>query len=67
MANLNLKFRRTIDMKKNGVHFHSELFPTRAKVYDELHRRRKLDKPIDGRCFKDAGDAIKEMQKKGVR
>lgn len=67
MANLNLKFTRTLKMKADGVTFHADLFPKRGKIYDELNRRRRLEKPLDGRAFKDAGDALKEMQKKGVR
>ena len=53
-------------MKAKGLHYHCEMFPERAKVLDKLHDRRKWDKPIDGRCFKDAGDALKEMKVKGV-
>ncbi len=67
MANLNLKFVKTKEMKDKGMSFHVEHFPERAKIYDELNRRRKFDKPIDGNCFKDAGEAIREMQKKGIR
>ena len=67
MANINIKFNRTLEMKRKDLHFHVEHFPERAKVYDELHKRRVYDKPIDGNCFKDAGEKIKEMQKKGIR
>lgn len=67
MANLNLKYKRTNEMKKNKIDFHCNLFPERAKIYDKLYERRKFDKPIDGNAFKDAGQAIKEMQAKGIR
>lgn len=67
MANINTKFVKTREMKDKGMSFHSDYFPTRAKVYDDLHKRRRLGKPIDGNCFKDAADAIKEMQRKGIR
>lgn len=67
MANLNLKFKRTLEMQKKGLRFHCEHFPERAKVYDALHKRRVLDKPVDGSCFVEAGERIKEMHAKGVR
>lgn len=67
MANINIKFNRTLEMKRKDLHFHVEHFPERAKVYDELNRRRRLGKPIDGSCFRSAGEVIQEMHKKGIR
>ncbi len=67
MANLNLKFTKTLKMKADGVSFHSDYFPARGKVYDDLNRRRRLEKPIDGACFREAGQRIKEMKEKGIR
>lgn len=67
MANFNLKFTKTLKMKAEGVSFHCEHFPERSKVLNDLYRRRRLGKPIDGSCFQSAGEALKEMKKNGIR
>lgn len=67
MANLNLKFTKTLKMKAEGVSFHCEHFPERSKVLNDLYKRRRLDKPTDGNCFKDAGKALEEMKRNNVR
>jgi hypothetical protein len=66
VANLNLKFKRTNAMKRDGVYYHSDHFTESARILDGLHRRRMLDKPIDGQCFREAGEAIKEAKAKRV-
>ena len=66
MANLNLKFKRTNAMKRDGVHYHCEHFPESARILDSLHKRRVYDKPIDGQCFREAGEAIKEAKAKRI-
>lgn len=61
------KNKRTPEMKARKEHFHAEFFPEEARVYDKLQARRRKDQPIDGRCFKDAGLAVKELQEKRFR
>jgi hypothetical protein len=53
-------------MKRDGVYYHSDHFTESARILDGLHRRRMLDKPIDGQCFREAGEAIKEAKAKRV-
>ena len=61
------KFTETEEMKAKGYKYHAEFFPEESRIYDTLHARRKLDKPIDGNCFKDAGQALKELKSKRNR
>jgi hypothetical protein len=42
---------------------YADRFPEQADIEHKLYKRRKTGKPIDGQCFKDAGEALKEARR----
>ena len=61
------KFTLTLEEKRQGLRHNAHYFPKRDRVIQKLYERRKYGKPIDGRCFKDAGDTLKYMKSNNIR
>lgn len=61
-----IKVGKTLEMKRNGEGYYRDTCPESYKIAERLAKRKIYGKPIDGRCFKDAGDELKAKKEQGL-